>query len=169
MKPNVTKKKNVRGRIVGYAASIGPIEASGATPAQAVEACEREALWALERLDRGASVLRWRERMIIAMPCVSGWCYWFDGLSDKYFNATNASTREDAEDNALHHLAQNLWTSDVDDAAFVKGLPPSVAKEISGWIRFQRGYAKAKARGMSDNDAHRAGCEASSRYEGSAA
>ena len=64
--------------------------------------------------------------------------------------------RNEALDRARHHVAQNAWTPDcIDDAAFIAGanLRPDTARELAGWITWQRRYATHKATGMTDNEA----------------
>ena len=158
MKPSVGKLKNSRGRIVGYVASIGPVqtESYAMTPTEASTACERETLAALERLDRGTRVFQWQGHTVVVAPTVHGWSYWFDTLSrTDLANHVGAPTREDAENAALHHLAQHVWEPVFDDADFLATLPPSVARDISRWIHFQREYTRIRAEGKSDVEAHR--------------
>lgn len=165
MKPTIRKVKTIRGRIDGYKATFGPIE-SGAhpTPKEAALACEHETLLALVRLDRGARVLRWRGHTAVVMPTVNGWTYWIDTASrPDTIQVSTGETREDAENNALHHLAQNVWTLDVkDDEAFLSaepgteenGLPYGVRDLLRPWIHWQRDYARLRAEGLSDTEAH---------------
>lgn len=161
MKAKVTKQKSLRERIIGYGASIGPIEASGKTPAQAVEACEKAVAEALERLDHGAIVKRWNGHTIVVSPDAHGWRYWIDALSRPDTYVTVHGSCQNAIDAALMHAAQCAWEPDVDDAAFLASVPVLEAKErLVSWIRFQRGYIAAKASGLNDHEAHRAACEA---------
>src|SRR5271166_813444 len=106
----VRKVKSKR-RIVGYVASIGPVDGGQrATSAEAKQACEKDMIFALERLDRGPRVFMWREHTIVVAPTLNGWAYWIDTFScSAYTCHTNRVEREDAENDALHHLAQNLW------------------------------------------------------------
>ncbi len=60
MKPTITKLKDVRGRITGYRAALGPVERDGKTPAEASAACEAASLDALQRLDYVTDVHEWR-------------------------------------------------------------------------------------------------------------
>jgi len=165
MKPTVKKHKTMRGRISGYSACICGVEGSVmTTPALAVAQCEQTTTAAIARLARGGRVFAWRGHTIVILPTLEGWSYWIDTFSaTDYLASRGPCAREDVEDDALNHLAQNVWTLDVtDDSAFLLGLPMNVQAELSGWIRFQRSYAKAKADGASDTEAHRIGCEASS-------
>jgi hypothetical protein len=161
MKAKLGKKKNVRGRIVCHTATIGPFEGQGETPALASEAVEIVVRGALARLDEGMSVRVWRGHAAAVAPSVGGWAYWIDTSGGLY--ETNSHDRAEAMGRALHHLAQNVWDPSVqDDRAFVEGLPGDVAKEIAGWIRFQRAYKRIAAEGgRSDNEVHRLACEAS--------
>ena len=162
MKPNLGKKKNIRGRIVCYTATIGPIEGQGETPALAIEACEGAVAGALARLEYGMSVRVWRGHTAIVAPCIGGWDYWIDTSNSGCRNFGHAVDPSEAMGRALHHLAQNVWEPSVtDDAAFVEGLPGDVAKEIAGWIRFQRAYVRIAAEGKSEAETHRLACEAS--------
>jgi hypothetical protein len=82
MKPHVHKVKTPRGRIAGHTASIGPVTGGQReTPALAIDACDKEALAALYRLDRGTRVFRWRGHTIVVSPTVNGWEYWIDTSS----------------------------------------------------------------------------------------
>jgi len=162
MKPTITKLKNARGRITGYRAAIGPIEADGKTPAEATEACERATLDTLSRLERCRSVraLTWQGRTFVVAPTLDGWSYWLDTFSQGYSNMLPPSSFEDASDRAMHHLAQHVWNHDVeDDAAFVASLPSGIRSDLTGWIRFQRAYKIREAEGRNDNETHRLACE----------
>jgi hypothetical protein len=153
MKPTVKKIKAMRGRIVGYSAHIGEVKAEGATPTEASEACDRAVALALARLDRGVEIGSWRGHTYIVFPTVEAWGYWIDTSSVRSY--VGVSEREEAQDAALHHLAQNLWGPEVNDESFLVGLPLSVASELARWIRFQRSYAALRAEGKSDIEAHR--------------
>lgn len=166
MKPTIRKQKNVRGRVTGHVATIGPIESSvRPTPSEAATECESLTIDALARLDRGTYIGDWHGRRYVVSPTTSGWRYWHDGLSRVDTFVDVAGDREDAIDSALHHLAQAAWTIDADDDAFCVGLPREVAKQIRTWIVFQRAYASAKKSGATDTEAHRIGCEESSRAD----
>jgi hypothetical protein len=160
MKPDVRKLKNARGRITGYEASFGPVRAEGATPEQARDLCAVAVHAALERLERGANVSRWRDHVWAVYPTEQGWHYWIEtGCDGRGHPARQGATREDAEHQALHHLAQNLWGEASDDATYTQGLPPAVASEIESWIAFQRLYVRHRSNGKSDVEAHRLACE----------
>lgn len=159
MKSTVAKVKDVRGRITSYSASIGPIKVSAETPKEAVMKCEQSVIGALGRLDRGPEIARWRGHTYVVAPTVDGWFYWLDTFSSIDYRCHIVGAREEAVDAALHHLAQQLWTQAVDDAAFVIGLPSGVAKTIVDWIGFQRRYAKHKESGKNDIECHRLACE----------
>lgn len=166
MKPSLHKQKNLRGRIVGHVATIGPIREDGATPLQASEACDRSALAALDRLDRGPDILRWHGHVIVTFPTVCGWSYWIDTFSDAGYSVScGLDSRETAIDRAIHHVAQHVWSHETDDTAFLATLPPSLRTEIKGWIAFQRAYVRFQAAGHSPNDCHHLACEASSASE----
>ena len=162
MKPTITKLKDVRGRITGYRAALGSVEADGTTPALAGEACEAATLDALQRLDNGTDVHEWRGHHYIVAPTTHGWSYWLDTFSSDFFMGPYPR-HEEANGAALHHLAQHVWDHDVaDDAAFTGDLPPKVRSEIRGWIRFQRAYKRIAAEGgRTDNEVHRLACESS--------
>ena len=164
MKPNVHKVKNVQGRMTGYKASVGAVNGGQhETPSLAVDACDKEILAALYRLDRGTRIFAWRGHTIVVSPTVNGWDYWIDTSTQGHGVASvPCGDREAAEDYALHHLAQGLWTHDVaNDETLLEGLPPSVQAELRPWIRFQRRYRDLRSQGLSDTDAHRQACEAS--------
>jgi hypothetical protein len=163
MKPKIHKHKTMRGRISGYSATAYGVEGSVmATPAEAVTQCEQTMSDALARLARGGRILIWRGHTVVISPTLLGWEYWIDTSTRTDMAQRGPAAREDVEDDALHHLAQNLWTEREDDEAFVLGLPSRVQQELRGWIRFQRAYAAARAEGKSDTEAHRIGCEATS-------
>jgi hypothetical protein len=153
MKPTIEKVKNMRGRVTGYRAKLGEVVAEGKTAAEAFEACEKKVLLALERLDRGAIVRTWRGHSYTVAPTIVGWEYMLDTFTGYYGVNVNGS-REDAEDAALHHLAQQLWTTEDDDETFVRILPSKVAREILRWCAWQRRFATLKAEGKTDNEAH---------------
>ena len=166
MKPTVSKIKNIRGRITGYVAYIGEVRAEGKTPKEASEKCEREAYDALARLDYGPLLGTWRGHAYVISPTITGWEYWIDTFSrvDYSVKCETANTREDVRWRALSHMAQNLWTVDVNDDEFLADLPSSVVDTLKSWIRFQREYARlAKEGGRSDSEIHRLACEASYR------
>jgi len=157
MKPTLTKHKDPRGRVKGHVATIGPIAIEGPTPSLAATKCSEEVLAALVRLDRGPRVLRWKGHVVIVAPMLDGWGYWFGGAagsSSVGLFQTVRGEREDAEDHALHHLAQNLWSPEVNDTTFLLGLPIKVQKELLDWIRWQRDYARLRAEGKTDQEAH---------------
>jgi hypothetical protein len=170
MKPDaLSKRKDVRGRVTGHVATIGPVSVIGSTPAKAAELCEAATRAALARLNRGSRIIVWRGHTVVVMPTIYGWDYWIDTYSHADIkNTTSGQDREDAESDALHHLAQHLWSPEVDDEAFLStehahetGLPYVVRDLMRPWIRFQRAYAKLRAEGASDVEAHRKACEAS--------
>lgn len=170
MKPTLGKKKNIRGRIVCHTATIGPFEGQGETPALAVEAVEGAIMNALARLDEGACVRVWRGHVAIVAPSTYGWCYWIDTFSSPHTQETNSYDRAEAMGKALHHLAQNVWESSVtDDLVFVEGLPGDVAREMAGWIRFQRSYAVLRAEGKTHAEAHHLACRDSSAADATSA
>lgn len=171
MKPDaLSKRKDVRGRVTGHVATIGPVSVTGSTPAKASELCEAATRAALARLNRGSRVIVWRGHTIVVMPTIYGWDYWIDTYSrPDTKNTTTGQDREDAENDALHHLARHLWSPEVDDEKFLgnepsteeTGLPYIVRDLMRPWIKFQRAYAKFRAEGASDVEAHRKACEAS--------
>ncbi len=153
MKPTIQKIKNARGRIETYRANIGAIEADADGPKESVEICERYALEALARLDRGSHILRWKGHMILTRPTTHGWEYWLDTFSrDDYFCGTY-KTREAADDAALVHLASSLWTYQTDDAEFVSALPERFRKDQLVSIKWQREMKRLMDSGLSDNEA----------------
>lgn len=153
MKPTVSKIKNMRGRITGYEARIGEVTAEGRNVGEASAACEANVLSALMRLDRGGLVLQWRGHFYIVAPTLDGWDYWIDTSTRGTFQP-HSGNRDEVAANALHHLAQNVWTRDVDDREFLASLPAEVSRELSTWIKFQRAYTVLKADGKTDNEAH---------------
>lgn len=168
MKPTIRKQKSARGRVTGYAASYGPISTPEcATPIEATAQCEKQVDQALARLERGTRVFTWRGHTCVVSPTTAGWQYWTDTFSaTDYAVQCGTESREDAENSAYHHLAQNVWTREVaDDEAFVEGLPYSVRRQIRSWIAFQRAYAVAQAEGKNSHECHEIGCRASSAFD----
>lgn len=158
MKPTLTKITNARGSTIGHRASFGPISGStDATPADARVSCEREVLTALERLDHGTSVHVWNGHTYVLSPTTHGWCYWLDTFGPgRYSTCGGYATMGEANTCALSHLAQNVWTHDDDDTAFVALLPEGMRREklqYFGWQRQMRaftaqGYTSDQARQM---------------------
>lgn len=160
--PEVRAAKDARGRTRGYYAQIGPVVVEGASKQDAAARCVSAAESALKRLDRGTLIGRFHGALYVVSPTEEG-SYWIEGYALDHRVSGTHPDRESAQDAALHHLAQNLWTHEIGDAeSFLVGLPPKVATEIRGWIRFQREYRAARDRGLTDHEAHRAACEASS-------
>ena len=161
-KPTIAKVKNMRGRIEGYRATIGPVEAIRATPKEAAEACELAARQALARLARGTIVCTWQGHAMAITPTVDGWSYWIDTMSAPDVRIACPTSHDElaAYEAALSHLAQGAWEPDADDRAFVEWIPSArVRGRIAEWIGFQREYTKARAAGAGDVEAHRLGCE----------
>ena len=145
MKPIIWKLKSVRGRIIGYRASFAGVTGDGATKALATDACYKNAVGALNRLDRGTVVRKWGGTMYVVWPDLHGWNYTFDGLSGSVTCGSGIVTQEDAEDIALYHLGQYHWTSAVaDDTAYVAGLPERTKRNLLEYFHAVRGAA-AKA------------------------
>jgi hypothetical protein len=156
MKPTIQKPKNIRGRITGYSARIGEVEAQGETLAEATEKCEREVSNALSRLDRGGLIATWQGHTYGVFPTINGWEYWLDTFSHIDYRQGHDGTREDVQDRALHHLAQNVWSLAVPiDDEFIVGLPKAVATEILAWCRWQRRFAALRDEGKTLEECHR--------------
>lgn len=146
----VNKRKDVRGRIVGYTATIGPIDVDGETPAAATEG----ALWAvrlaLDRLAQGRAIVVWQGHTIVVSPTPYGWDYWIDTFKLEYAITCPNATREGAIDHALYHLAQNDWTHETDDRAYLDTVPEKMRADLAGYFTWQRTYARLKAAGHDD-------------------
>lgn len=158
MKPTIRKLKDIRGRrIVGYNARFALAEGNGPDPSTATARCEEALHAAMSRLDRATLIGRWRDHVYVVFPTLHGWSYWIDTFTHAdYTIACGLSDREGAQDSAMHHLAQNLWTLDVEsDDAFIEGLSTKVREQLRSWILFQRSYARLKAEGKTDAEAHR--------------
>jgi hypothetical protein len=147
----VTKLKNARGRIVGYRARFEELEAEGATPQTAREACQAMLVAYLRDHQRGSLIARLFERTLWIEPCryAPGFTYRLEG-SDCVHGPYE--TREAAEDRAVFHCAQNAWTLEVDDdAAFLASIPlERVRRDLAPWVAWQRRYAAARAAGLDD-------------------
>ena len=161
IKAEVTKRKNVRGRVVAHVGSIGPISVDGKDAKDAGERAVSETFDALKRLDQGMYIKRFRGHVAVVAPTCWGWRYWIDTFSDDYSQdcgdvATGGSNRNEAMARALHHLAQNVWNHEVtDDRKFVEELPEQVAQDILRGIAWQRHYRVLTTQGMSHEEAHR--------------
>lgn len=155
----ITKVKQGR-HIVGYCASIGPIDGHGKTPAEAKEACAIGVSGALARLERGALIGRWHGHLYAVSPTTNGWSYWIDTFSSTDYSVEINGDRERAIDAALTHLGQHAWNLTIeDDAAFFRDLPRDVTSELLRWAAWQRRYSTAKVNGLTDHEAHRAASE----------
>ncbi len=159
LKAKLAKLKNLRGKITGHRATIGVLRAEGETPKAAELNVETEVLKALLRLERGTVIRVWNAHTFVVFPDTGGWRYWLDIFtpsgSTHSYSVQCPGDREDAEDAALFHLAQMIWTPEIaDDAAFMDGLPAGVVKKLTSYFEWQRKYAAAKAAGHSDEDAH---------------
>ncbi len=158
LKAKLAKLKNLRGKITGHRATIGVLRAEGETPKAAALNVETEVLKALLRLDRGTVIRVWRGHTFIVFPDTGGWRYWLDIFtpsgSTHNYSVQCPGDREDAEDAALFHLAQMIWTPEVNDDEFLSELPTSVMQKLEAYFQWQRRYAAAKAEGKSDEDAH---------------
>jgi len=174
LKPEIRKRKTARGKIVGYSATIGPIEVSigdttlrstscnpsavsepQGTPQTAGRACQVAVRDALDRLNQGARAGSISGQHYLVFPDVYGWSYW---IGDCFHH--DYSTREAAIDRAIHHLAQNLWNHETDDQAFLQDLPVTLRHELASWIGFQRAYIRERNAGtIPESACHRAACE----------
>lgn len=163
MKPIIStlRKRNGRG-IAGYRATFGPVSADGISKVLATDACKEAVRAALVRLEEGAVIGRLMGHVYIVSPNTSGWEYWIDTSAAGFCTSMNHPTKTDAVHAAIHHLAQNLWTKDTDDCAFLGSLPSSVQRDLAGWIAFQRVYLSLGEH--PGTDAHRFACDHSSRY-----
>ena len=151
MKPVIGKRKNARGRIVGYSATLGPLTVHESTPEEASRRVEQEALSALERIESGYHFAEWHGHAYLIIPELYGWAYWLDVFSRyDYHCQCGGKTREEAEQNALHHLAQTVWTHDDDDQELVSTLPEAIRQDLLSWFTWQRGMKRLTAAGHSD-------------------
>lgn len=120
MKPAITKLKNMRGRITGYRATLGQIERDAPTVTEAIEACERDAMVAL---NHGGAVCVMHDLYPDASGVLTTWILehrygaWsyrmarpmrpgshYDGQSSC---GLNVATRIEAEDCMRRHWYQN--------------------------------------------------------------
>ena len=166
MKPTIRKIRDIRGRkITGYSATLGPIEAYGSTPSEAQTSAWGSVARTLERLDRGAFIGHWNGRAYVVIPDVAGWAYWIDTSSSAHITSSNYLERESAINAALYHLAQNLWTAETADTAYLLSLPESLRPELASWIGFQRAYLRERAAGTPENLIHQIACERPERID----
>jgi hypothetical protein len=153
MKPTLHKVQTRTGRRIHcYYATGHGIEAEGKTPREARLAWDLAAMGALGRLERGTFIGQFRGHTFVVFPTLYGWSYWLDTFTHGYTGHGAGQTQEDAQDHALHHLAQNLWdVSCDDDAAFCASIPvESVRDKIASWVRWQRGYEAGRLLGLTD-------------------
>lgn len=152
MKPTIYKRKDTRGRIVSYRAALGPLEGTGPDAKHASEALELELMAALDRLKSGPMIGTWREHTYIIMPSAYGWSYWLDVLS-RDSRIDDRGDRHEVKESALRHLAQIVWTHDVeDDRAFVEGLPGAIVADLLGYFNWQREYKRLSSKGYTDTE-----------------
>lgn len=143
-------------RVTGHAATLGPIEGTGPTVAEALTAAETAVREALARLDQGLHIGQWQGHTYVVAPDLFGWRYWLDTFSPGYLgNTMTAGTRQAVIHSALHHLAQNLWTPETDDRAFLDSLPIELHSELNGWMSWQRRFASLRAEGLTEDEARR--------------
>jgi hypothetical protein len=171
MKPTITPLRDLRGRkITGYRAEFGPIDATATTKPAAIAAAELAVQDALDRLNQGARVTGWidpagRVRPIMVAPTINGWGYWLDFFSRPYVEGSYGSAGL-AENAGFHHVAQNAWTADVDDRAFLLSLPAGIIRaELASWIGFQRAYLRERAAGTPENQIHQIACNRPERID----
>jgi hypothetical protein len=101
---------------------------------------------------RGWAILVYREP--------AGWCWRIildakDGIrAGKVYASANDETESDAIRSASRHLAQLGWEASdgTEPPAFLRDRADR--REFEVWAEFQLRFRKAKAAGMSDNDAH---------------
>lgn len=163
MKPTVKKLKNVRGRIIGYTATIGPIEETATTGPDASVKCESAVSEALERLSRGTYIGSAWGRTYVVAPTPQGWAYWLDTFSrSDYFCAGAWPSRKDAIDAALYHSGQGAWSPELDDVAFLATADYHVRRRLARWIGFQRAYDACPT---DTPDKHRWACEHAREFQ----
>jgi len=157
MKPAIEKVQDPRGRISVYRATCEGIEAEGQTAREASEACMDRVRAALGRLDRGVKFGTIHGHTFMVWPSLYGWHYRLDTFSDEYACFVDGS-REDCVLRAVNHLAQNIWTHEVDDRAFLEPLPLSIQSDLKSWIRFQRAYRWLADGGIDPRFCHDTAC-----------
>lgn len=163
MKPVISKLKDPRNhrRIVGYRARISQLAADGTTPREATEACERTVFRVLANADAGILIHRAFGRVLVIAPSrynPTTWEYWLSEFAPEY-RVSGFSTANEALDHAYSHTAQIAWNHDADDDAMLRELPESRRADFRSWVRFQRAYARAKANGATDVEAHQLALE----------
>lgn len=168
LKPTIHKLRGMTGRAIrAYRASIGPLEYSAATQPEAIDGVERNVISALDRLDSGVRIGRWNGHVYFVAPAIDGWVYWVDTCDSAYVTSSGYGSREHAERAAYFHLAQNLWTPETDDYAYLAlVLDRGIRLEIASWIGFQRAYRQIQAAGeLTDHgQIHQAACNAGDLY-----
>lgn len=157
LRPTVTKRKDLRGRIVGYSASIGPIELGGCcdTPKGASRDVETLALRALERLAEGPIFGVALGHAYAVAPSIYGWQYWCDLFSSCY-STESGHSRAETEREVIRHIAACVWTHETDDPSFLASIPKLTdadRKDLASRFAWYRDMRALTAEGYADNDA----------------
>lgn len=154
LKPTIKKLKDLRGRIKGYRAHLGPLNADAATSKEAVAALDLHLRATMKRLDEGTLIGTWRSTTYVVAPDTTGWRYWTSVFSRvDYWVTVGTGTKEDAVNDALSHTAKTIWHRHWDDTIFVEGLPVKIQKELIWYFNWQRAYAVAVEQGHNDTQA----------------
>lgn len=155
MKPTLTKRKNYRGRILGYTARYAAFEGQGETKAEAVHALELAIEHMSQRLEEGVASGRWRNHAWVVAPTLEGWVYWIDTFARGHYEPTHVMTQEDCIDLAQSHLAQTIWDVNLadNDEHFIAGLSDKNKLGLRRYFKWQRRYALAIKDGWSDAEA----------------
>ena len=119
-------------------------------------------------------ILTHRGYAVLVARSPQGWDYRTiyspqDGIAEgRVWLGSNYETEEDATRSALNHLAQMGWApgDGTNAPEFVKD--KAARGEFSRWAEFQTRYARAKAAGLNDNEAHHYGCDALYRFPNAA-
>jgi hypothetical protein len=153
----ISKRKDARGRIVGYMAQIGDLFADGNTPAEAkahlwpdvVRACTyHDAKW----LQIGEA----RHDIVIMSANGVTWGYRIKWDGDTWGCVCSGyPSQRAAERAARDHLAQQAPT--LEEALRI--CDPETAGEIRRYFAWQECYRDARRNGANDVEAHRIACE----------
>jgi hypothetical protein len=140
----------------------GHLTGTGSTKTEARADLEKQIDWALREQINHVEVRNSMLIMIVSEP---------SGFSTAVRPVADLTERANINFSSLHgqtdylkvrqaarlHAVQMAWTPESDDGALIgnAGLDAESEREFRRWIKFQQDYAKARANGMNDADAHR--------------
>ena len=149
----VSKLKNIKGRIVGYRASLADVYVDGATATEAIANLQGA-------LTSRCTINRIEEVSIQHGEYVAHVWRGFNGIESRLYHPdghvsmqSHTGDIETAENGVRLHIAQLCWPAS-NAAEVIARDDDRGHREFKGWVEFQERYSIAKARGMNSNDAH---------------